>query len=1542
MTYDSTIEDKGNWLYYVPEGGTAPSLGDGVTYSRALGWQSPEGNFYGQERWVRDWYSAVFWDGLDYRIIEEDGAANTVNDLPIPGEINPRTGEPYGSRQPFEMWTTPRANWPPTDIPYYDSRSKDYWWWDVDTQSWKPLEWFFTCEGDDELPNPGLKRGAAHVVAYRDIKLMWNGYFWKRYSGDMIEGFQDVLDDLHSLTDTTNVLVEDHNELLEDFFGYQETIASQFIDTTNYVNEQFGDVSDILSGLSSDVSSYSSDLFISLSESNSLRLTVEQLIAESVELTTLAAELGIAPGDTGYQAALTALRNGIAPWINQDRYPLAITIADRTEIQRLINEVQAAKGKLLEAVSNRQTYRVRDFVKAEIADVTTAINDITSSFDSISSDLILTLPEANSLKLQLNTLFAESEELLAEAATEGLTAYGNSYLIALIDLQDELSLWIDQPTYPLTITADDRGTIKALFVAVKSKKAILETALITAKDNKVSTYVNDQIDEVGVALDALSEGIDRFSSDGYITLAEANALKQVRDSVVQESEDFIVIADSLDLDDESLLYSNAVEALVEGLESWVDNPPYPRAITPENRAAITSLLTTVQNTKVTIINAISGANAAVAVEGIGFDISQFRTTYDGFIRGFTTELILTFVSEDELSLRPNYGEYDYLKVNEQNIAASKKTSVFSFTPVLDWTESTQTLSTTTLQADRVQSPYYVYLADRSSGFMLRDYDYRGRLFCSNTAPSNNYLGDVGLGRNAVLVGTIDTNNEAKFVNILTASLISRTSDLKEVYREFSDFDLVFTSEDTLTLQLNYGCYGQIYIPESLYYIGQSREVTTTSTRLELNPDGTLRFVYTNILPSTLYYVYIGGDVDIYNGNPEGQDGRPLQPGDDEYNADKDLRLWLFLSETPPDNGRLAESYYGYWARHIGQVRTDANGKFIYSAGISAIRQTTLNATHLDGLAEVAIYPDTIYEFKVIKKKGTSGILMVGGEGILTYDPLDPILANRELVHKVNIHDTSQIYDEDNLLSPLSDGPEVSTLVGQLLYVYMANSQDFWGSYAGQLFVSTTPQVNGYISQNWPGNNARWVATLQLTPVALGTELVTNGDFTTDANWTIGTGWEYDSDNKYMVHTAGTASLSQSISLTEGDCYQVSYSLVECTSGSVAPRLADTLGSSQSLAGSVVANLVAGSGSLIELVPSQGFTVSVDNISVRKVNGGDFSGTYLRDGIGVITGVIEDANVATNTTWSSNRIQSELNNLRTMIAASGTFDQQKQTGIPVRLEYLDTTHVRLVPTVDSPNIIFPDLSNRTLPNSGLDMTISGSAGTFYYVWLSATDITMSTDAPVTTYAKMITRGEGSTKILVGYIGCSDTDEIAGTWNVFSLYGETAKQWGINIPTNGADITNTWYGAVTGPTKNYTYSRTGGSSWFGAVAWYMDGGGVGVWWSTGLSTVYFALGSYNGVKVEWYDSDENGSGYYVTGPGGSVYIWNQQHWETLTAYCNMSITLTHSGTLSSVGDIALTLDHNYTAVNTGNYGNNRWHDTAWTCTGQMMLSRPASDW
>ena len=138
----------------------------------------------------------------------------------------------------------------------------------------------------------------------------------------------------------------------------------------------------------------------------------------------------------------------------------------------------------------------------------------------------------------------------------------------------------------------------------------------------------------------------------------------------------------------------------------------------------------------------------------------------------------------------------------------------------------------------------------------------------------------------------------------------------------------------------------------------------------------------------------------------------------------------------------------------------------------------------------------------------------------------------------------------------------------------------------------------------------------------------------------------------------------------------------------------------------------------------------------------------------------------------------------LYATSSQFTSQMNSGCQLVLSYVDTTHIKVAygGMGSSINVIFPNLHKYTVTTSGVTLTFSGSASTFYYVYLTtAGSIVLSTTAPDTTYTNQQTLG--ADKILIGYAGLSATNTMAGNWNVFSYYGQAALTWTTTITTCG---------------------------------------------------------------------------------------------------------------------------------------------------------------
>jgi hypothetical protein len=123
------------------------------------------------------------------------------------------------------------------------------------------------------------------------------------------------------------------------------------------------------------------------------------------------------------------------------------------------------------------------------------------------------------------------------------------------------------------------------------------------------------------------------------------------------------------------------------------------------------------------------------------------------------------------------------------------------------------------------------------------------------------------------------------------------------------------------------------------------------------------------------------------------------------------------------------------------------------------------------------------------------------------------------------------------------------------------------------------------------------------PEADGTELVTNGAFAADTDWTKDANWSISGGT--ATHSTGAAdSISQSLSLTAGDGYLVEFDITGRTAGSVTATLGGTSGTARSAnATDIQEVIVCGSTDTdISFDATSDFDGSIDNVSVQGVDG----------------------------------------------------------------------------------------------------------------------------------------------------------------------------------------------------------------------------------------------------------------------------------------------------------------------------------------------------
>jgi len=135
---------------------------------------------------------------------------------------------------------------------------------------------------------------------------------------------------------------------------------------------------------------------------------------------------------------------------------------------------------------------------------------------------------------------------------------------------------------------------------------------------------------------------------------------------------------------------------------------------------------------------------------------------------------------------------------------------------------------------------------------------------------------------------------------------------------------------------------------------------------------------------------------------------------------------------------------------------------------------------------------------------------------------------------------------------------------------------------------------------------------------LGSELVTNGDFATDTDWSKATGWSI-SGGLANANTTAYRTLAQNIPIILGKKYKVVYDVVSFTSGKVSMTIGADSG--------ILRNAVGTYSEIIEYnnfysssgvrSGASGFVGSIDNVSVKEVDPNDYwnlgTGWSIADG-----------------------------------------------------------------------------------------------------------------------------------------------------------------------------------------------------------------------------------------------------------------------------------------------------------------------------------------
>lgn len=125
---------------------------------------------------------------------------------------------------------------------------------------------------------------------------------------------------------------------------------------------------------------------------------------------------------------------------------------------------------------------------------------------------------------------------------------------------------------------------------------------------------------------------------------------------------------------------------------------------------------------------------------------------------------------------------------------------------------------------------------------------------------------------------------------------------------------------------------------------------------------------------------------------------------------------------------------------------------------------------------------------------------------------------------------------------------------------------------------------------------------------LGSELIVNGDFATDSDWTLATGWSIN-DGKAVAENSDNTTCQQNVSFTSGKTYKVIFTVSDYIGGSVRAQFTgggSTNATNRNANGTYTEYLVAGASHTKFRLQGVGggFTGKIDNVSVKQVDPND--------------------------------------------------------------------------------------------------------------------------------------------------------------------------------------------------------------------------------------------------------------------------------------------------------------------------------------------------
>ncbi|MEK5036292.1 phage tail spike protein [Paenibacillus sp. FSL R7-0302] len=284
------------------------------------------------------------------------------------------------------------------------------------------------------------------------------------------------------------------------------------------IDTDIAEVEASVNALEVNVDNMLSDAMITSIEANSLKISLAQVDSESIDLINAASVLGIADERTNYDTAVKALKTELNKWVDQANYPISVTAAQRLVIKQRFSTLQSTKSVLINKIAAVRQANSQTYTDGKVTTLNAAISTLDSDIDRFSSDNVITLAEANSLKNSLAQVTSESASIVSVAGTLGITTLTTNYSSALTSLTTEVNKWIDK-SYPLTITAANRTSIKTAFENLQNRKSLLINEIAAVREQRAK--------DASVGLGKAYNGVTIDAANGLVIVKSDVSIRTV-------------------------------------------------------------------------------------------------------------------------------------------------------------------------------------------------------------------------------------------------------------------------------------------------------------------------------------------------------------------------------------------------------------------------------------------------------------------------------------------------------------------------------------------------------------------------------------------------------------------------------------------------------------------------------------------------------------------------------------------------------------------------------------------------------------------------------------------------------------------------------------------------------------------------------------------------------------------------------------------------------------------------------------------------------